>query len=331
MITNRFRISVNLLVTGGSGFVGQALLRLLTSKNISFKSAIRNASSAPVKSRDIVVGSIDDATDWSASLKNVDVVVHLAARAHIMNDETADPVAEYRRVNTGGTLNLARQAADLGVRRFIFVSSVKVYGESTTGIPPYSEQFALPTEDPYGLSKKEAEVKLKALGEQSGMEVVIIQPPLVYGVGVKANFLNLIKMADTSLPLPFRAINNHRSMVYLGNLIDFIVHCLDHPAAANETFLISDGEDLSLSDLVSVIRKHLGRQSHLFSVPPYIFRALGSLTGKSGVIDRLIGDLQIDSSKARKLLGWQPPFSVEQGISETVTGYLKSRNLKGKQ
>ena len=322
---------MNLLITGGSGFVGQALLRYLASNSIPYKSAVRNLLSESRGAHDVVVGTIDETTDWSSALKDVDVVVHLAARAHLMKDVAFDPTVEYRRVNTEGTLNLARQAVDAGVRRFIFISSVKVYGESTTDTSPYLEQSLCLPEDPYGISKKEAEGRLKELSKQSGMEVVIIQPPLLYGAGVKANFLNLIKMADTPLPLPFQAIHNHRSMVYLGNLVDFIAHCLGHPAAANQTFLVSDNDDLSLAKLITLIRRHLGRQSRLFSVSPFTFRFLGTLTCKSGVIDRLVGDLRVDCSRARTLLGWQPPYSVEQGIADTINGYLKSKNLNGKQ
>ena len=315
---------MTLLVTGASGFVGHALLAQLQDCSLNYRSAFRHLP----KSYDqdaVEVGVINDTTNWSVALQDIDIIIHLAARAHIMGDEAADPLSEYRLVNVAGTLNLARQAAAAGVKRFIFVSSIKVNGETTSGMQPFTESLTYEVQDPYGISKKEAEDGLRIIAAETGMEVVIIRPPLVYGAGVKANFLNLMKLADTSIPLPFGAINNKRSMVYVGNLVDFIIQCIDHPSAANQTFLVCDGEDLSLRSLVMMMRTSLGRPARLVPVPAVLFRIAGRIAGKPEVVDRLVGDLQTDSSKARKLLNWVPPFTVQQGINATIASYLKCK------
>lgn len=315
---------MTLLVTGASGFVGHALLAQLQDCSLNYRSAFRNLP----KSYDqhaVAVGVINDTTNWSVALQGIDIIIHLAARAHIMGDEAADPLSEYRLVNVAGTLNLARQAAAAGVKRFIFVSSIKVNGETTSGLQPFTESLTCEVQDPYGISKKEAEDGLRIIAAETGMEVVIIRPPLVYGAGVKANFLNLMKLADTPIPLPFGAINNKRSMVYVGNLVDFIIQCIDHPSAANQTFLVCDGEDLSLRTLLGMMRASLGRPLRLVPIPAFLLQIVGSIAGKREVVDRLVGDLQIDSSKARNLLNWVPPFTVQQGINATVASYLQSK------
>ncbi|AXO61394.1 NAD-dependent epimerase/dehydratase family protein [Pseudomonas sp. phDV1] len=311
-----------ILLTGSTGFVGSALLSELK-KFPDFRviSAVRSAVS-PASDDVVVVGNIDGTTDYSSALNGVDVVVHSAARAHIMRDEVADPLAEYRTVNVEGTLNLAKQAVAAGVKRFVYISSIKVNGENTTGLQAFTESDSAKPEDPYGVSKYEAEEGLRLLAQETGLEIVIIRPPLVYGPGVKANFLSLVKLSATELPLPFGSVNNHRSMVYVGNLVSFIIHCIRHPAAANETFLVSDGEDVSLRNLVTYIRLCLGRSPRLLPVPVGLFKLAGVLTGKRGMVDRLVGDLQVDSSKARSLLGWVPPYTVEQGIAATVADFM---------
>lgn len=310
------------LLTGSTGFIGSALLAELK-KLPEFRvvCAVRSAVS-PASVDVVVVGNIDGATDYSAALNGVDVVVHAAARAHIMRDEVADPLAEYRKVNVEGTLNLAKQAVAAGVKRFVYISSIKVNGESTTGCPAFAEANTAIPEDPYGVSKHEAEEGLRLLAQETGLEVVIIRPPLVYGPGVKANFLSLVKLSASGLPLPFGSVNNNRSMVYVGNLVSFIIRCIQHPAAANQTFLVSDGEDVSLRNLVTYIRLCLGRSPRLLPVPVGLFKLAGALTGKRGMVDRLVGDLQVDSSKARTLLEWVPPFTVEQGIAATVADFM---------
>ncbi len=308
------------LLTGSTGFVGSALLTELQElPSFRVVAAVRSTAASDGV---MVVGSIDGTTDYSSALNGVDVVIHAAARAHIMRDEVADPLAEYRKVNVDGTLNLAKQAAAAGVKRFIYISSIKVNGESTSLLPAFAETSAVAPEDPYGVSKHEAEEGLRSLAQETGLDVVIIRPPLVYGAGVKANFLSLVKLSATGLPLPFGSVNNKRSMVYVGNLVSFIICCAQHPAAANQTFLVSDGEEVSLRNLVTYIRLGLRRSPRLVPVPIWLFKLAGTFTGKRDVVERLVGDLQVDSSKARSLLGWVPPYTVEQGIAATVADFM---------
>lgn len=306
---------LRILLTGATGFVGGALLKKLPNVVVLGRSCPANFTGQYFKHE------LTADTDYAESLKVVDVVIHCAARVHIMNELVKCPLKAFRDVNVDATLKLARQAAEAGVRRFIFISSVKVNGESTTGLPPFKSSDVEKPEDPYGISKGEAEFALKELCKNTGMELVIIRPPLVYGRGVKANFFNLLKLSNTWLPLPFGGVNNKRSMIYLGNLVDFIICCVDHPKAANQTFLISDGEDLSLKGLIRYTRQTMGKPIWLLPVPVGLFKWLGKLTGKSTVIDRLVGDLQVDSRKAQELLEWSPPYSVQQGISDTVADF----------
>lgn len=320
----------HVLLTGATGFVGQRLQNACRDSSIPLKCAVRSLTGES-ESGVFSVGSIDGSTNWNSVLLGVDVVIHLAARAHIMKDSASDPLIEYRKVNCEGTLNLAWQAASAGVKRFIFISTIKVNGELTAGRNPFTENVTEPPDDYYGLSKYEAEIGLREVSVKTGMEVVIIRPPLVYGPSVKANFRNLIKLADSAIPLPFGWIHNKRSMVYVENLVDFIIQCIGHPAAANQTFLVSDGEDISLSGLISMMRKFLGRPVRILPVPLILFRIAGRLTGKKAVVDRLIGDLRLDSSKGRELLHWRPPFSVEQGINATITAYLEGMKSEDKK
>lgn len=308
------------LLTGSTGFVGSALLaELKKSPDFRVVTAVRTAIS-PASDDVVVVGNIDGTTDYSSTLNGVDVMVHAAARAHIMRDEVSDPLAEYRKVNVEGTLNLAKQAVAAGVKRFIFISSIGVHGLNSSR--PFKETDTVAPHDAYAVSKYEAEQGLRKLSTENGLEVVIIRPPLVYGGAAPGNFRSLINLASKSVPLPFGAVNNHRSMVYVGNLVSFIIRCIQHPAAANQTFLVSDGEDVSLRNLVTYIRLCLGRSPRLLPVPVGLFKLAGALTGKRGVVDRLVGDLQVDSSKARTLLEWVPPFTVSQGIEATVADFM---------
>ena len=308
------------LLTGSTGFVGSALLSEL--KKLHDFRVVSAVRSAVVSASDdvVVVGNIDGTTDYSSALNGVDVVVHSAARAHVMRDEVADPLAEYRKVNVEGTLNLAKQAVAAGVKRFVFISTIGVHGLNSSR--PFKETDTEAPHDAYAISKYEAEQGLRKLATEIGLEVVIIRPPLVYGGAAPGNFRSLINLASKSVPLPFGAVNNHSSMVYVGNLVSFIISCIQHPAAANQTFLVSDGEDVSLRNLVTYIRLCLGLSTRLLPVPVGLFKLAGALTGKRGVVDRLVGDLQVDSSKARTLLEWVPPFTVSQGIEATVADFM---------
>lgn len=312
----------HVLLTGSNGFVGRHLINFLSENDINFVGVLRALPTSKADNM-IPIGDINSSTDWSDVLKERQVIIHMAARAHIMKDKAVDPLIEYREVNTAGTLNLARQAAVAGVKRFIFISSIKVNGETTTSLPAYIETDEPAPQDPYGISKMEAETGLRKIANETGMEVVIIRSPLVYGPGVKANFYNLMKLANTCVPLPFGAIHNARSMVYVGNLVDFVVKCIDHPAAGNQTFLLSDGRDLSLAELLSLLRSSMKKPARLVSIPALLFRIAGLITGKSTLVDRLVGSLQVDTSKACELLDWQPPYTVEQGIEATIGHFFE--------
>ena len=317
---------MTVLITGASGFVGKSLACKLSTMTRPYRCAVRDtAVSSDSETKRVSVGDINATTDWQLALNNIKVVIHLAARAHIMCDSSTDPLTEYKKINTDGALNLARQAAKAGVKRFIFISTIKVNGETSSGSSAFTEKSKPFPRDPYAISKWDAETGLQRIADETGMQLVIIRPPLVYGPGVKANFFKLMKLADSIMPLPFGAINNNRSMIYIGNLVDFIIHCIDHPAAANQTFLISDNNDLSLAMLIRLLRISLERPVRLLSFPSCLFRVAAILTGKTDAVDKLIGDLQIDSAKAKNLLGWTPPYSVEQGIQATVTAYSQGK------
>jgi UDP-glucose 4-epimerase len=313
----------SILLTGATGFVGDRVIKQISSlPEYQIIAPVRSKYQAPDSIKQAIVSGIEATTDWSSLFDGVNLVIHCAARVHVMNVLTGDPLADFREVNRFGTLNLAQQAAEAGVKRFIFISSIKVNGETTTDKSVFKPSDKRCPEDPYGISKSEAEIGLQKIAKDTGMEVVIIRPPLVYGPGVKANFLNLLKLSATKLPLPFGSINNKRSMVYIDNLVDLIVTCIDHPHAGNKVFLASDGDDLSLSRLLRLMRKSMNKPAWLISVPALMFELLGKLIGKSAVVDRLIGDLQVDSSDTQTHLDWTPPYSVEQGIQATVDDFL---------
>lgn len=307
---------MRVLVTGATGFVGKALVtRLVGDRRMAVRAAVRRASSeVPAAAERMVAGDLRPDADWFPSLAGVDAVVHLAARVHVMHDEAARPLEAFRYVNVAGTLNLARQAARAGARRFVFLSSVKVHGES--GI--CSETATLAPKDPYGLSKYEAEIGLHQIGLETGLQIVIVRPPLVYGPGVKANFHALTRAVARGIPLPFGAVRNQRSLVGLDNLVDFIVACIDNPAA-DETFLVSDGEDLSTADLIRRLARAMGRPARLIPVPASLLMFGASLLGQRDVAQRLLGSLQVDISKARRVLGWTPPISVDEGLRRAVS------------
>lgn len=305
-------VIVNLLVTGVTGFVGSQLFaRLKAQERCHVVGAARRANAQEDK---VVIDGLRADTQWREVLASQTVVIHTAARAHIMKDEEPDPISEYRKVNVDGTLNLAKQAAEVGVRRFVFISSIKVNGEQTPKGKPFTAENVPAPEDPYGVSKLEAEAGLHQIASETGMEVVIIRPPLVYGPGVKGNFASMIKLVEKGLPMPFGAIHNKRSLVALDNLVDLIITCIDHPAAANQVFLAGDGQDVSTTELLHGVGRAMGKPTRLIPVPAGMLMFGAGLLGKKAVAQRLLGSLQVDISKARNLLGWEPPLSVEEGL-----------------
>jgi UDP-glucose 4-epimerase len=314
--------SQRVLVTGASGFVGRALVsRLLASNDFEVVAQFRSSASAQKsQGNTVVTPAINSETDWSSALAGVNAVVHCAARVHVMNETTADPLAAFREVNVEGTLKLAREAARSGVRRFIYLSSIKVNGEGTDGKAFTAEDDCGPT-DPYGLSKWEAEKGLMELAQRSAMDVVIVRPPLIYGPGVKANFLKMIQWVDRGVPLPLALVDNRRSLVGLENLTNFLIHCIDHPGAANQVFLISDGEDLSTPALLRNVAQALGKPSRLLPFPVTLLRGFAELLGKRAVVDRLCGSLRVDIEKNSRVLGWTPRSSVAEELKRTVKAY----------
>jgi nucleoside-diphosphate-sugar epimerase len=314
---------MKVLVTGASGFVGGALTRRLVSElGTSVRCSLRrDAPQLPVMTEIVRVPDLTPDTDWTGALKGVDVVVHSAGRVHIMRDRSDSPLSEFRRVNVGGTLALARQAVDAGVQRFVFISSITVNGEETFGLPFTADDDPDP-HTPYSVSKYEAEVGLRLIGHATGLQVVIVRPPLVYGPDVRGNFQRLLKLVHTGLPLPFGAIHNLRSLVSLDNLVDILVACMVHPAARSETFLVSDGEDLSTTALLRRIAAAMGRPARLLPFPAAVLRKAANLIGRSDLGVRLFGSCQVDIAKTRTKLGWRPPVSPDDALGRTVRHFL---------
>ena len=314
-------------ITGVNGFVGRALCERLSREAWRVAGSVRsdqNAANLPSHVDTVRIPSIDQDVDWPTMLAGVNAVVHLAARVHIMHDTSSDPLSAFRRVNVDGTERLARQAAAVGVRRFVYISSVKVNGEESS--IPYVEQDTPNPQDAYAVSKWEAEQTLRCVAGETGLETVVIRPPLVYGPGVKANFLQLIRTTKRGLPLPLASVHNKRSLIYLHNLVDAIVTCISHRWAINQTYLVSDGEDLSTPDLIYRLAAALGATPRLFPCPPALIRMAGMLAGKSVEVERLIGSLTVDTTKIRSELGWQAPYSVAKGLKETAD-WFRSQNV----
>jgi len=316
---------MRVLVTGASGFVGSALCRELVSAGYPVTAVVRQPlNSGLLSSKRAVVSleklDVSPETDWRNALKGVSVIVHLAAKVHALKDKGFNPPQIYQQTNTQGTLKLARDAVEAEIRRFVYLSSIKVNGEKTDG-GPFTERSKSEPFDAYARSKWEAEQGLREIVAESGLELVILRPPLVYGPGVKANFLSLLRLVERNLPMPLGGIDNRRSLLALDNLIDLLRICIEHPKAAGQTFLVSDGEDISTPDLVQLIAGYMGFKARLFPVPRGLMSLISRLPGKRGAIERLWGSLQVDSTKVCRLLEWQPPLSLEDGLKKTVKWY----------
>ncbi len=313
------------LITGAAGFVGRNLCRYLAPRH-SLRLAVRELS-AGESLREFgevfAAGDVCGTTDWSESLRGVHAVVHLANRAHVTREDAADPVAAYREVNVAGTHRLAEQAAATGVRRLVYLSSVKVLGERTQA-QAFGDASIPAPEDPYGQSKWEAEQVLQEVSAKTGLEVVVLRPPLVYGPGVGANFGRLMHWVAKGVPLPLAAIDNRRSLIHVGNLASAIEVSLAHPAAGGRTFLLSDGKPASTAQLVSMLASALAVPDRSWSLPPALLRLAGTALGMSSTVARLVDSLEVDDAAIRRDLAWQPPFSMAEGLRETVTAYRSS-------
>jgi nucleoside-diphosphate-sugar epimerase len=312
------------LVTGAQGFVGLPLSAVLVKLGYQVRAAVRGSFQVNEGQETLSVGDINGDTVWTEALADIAVVIHLAARVHVMNETAADALSAYRKVNVEGTVNLAQQAVQAGAKRFIFISSIKVNGEGTVLGHPYNEEQVPTPVDAYGISKYEAELALQQLAKDTGLEVVIIRPTLIYGPGVKANFKAMMGCLALGIPLPLGSIHNQRSLLALDNLIDLIQVCITHPAAANQTFLASDGEDLSTPELLTAMAAALGKTARLIKLPERLLMMGAKLLGKQAMAQRLCGSLQVDSSKARVLLGWQPPVSVQEALYKVAVAYRHS-------
>ena len=325
----------NILVTGANGFVGRVLCGVLADAGNKVRGSVRDSQHIVIKNSAceyFAVGDIDSNTDWVPALNGMDAVVHLAARVHVMRETAVDPLMEFRRVNVEGTERLARQAVSLGVKRFVYVSSIKVNGQKTTDDSFAAADLPAP-QDPYALSKWEAEQVLHQIAGETGLEVVVIRPPLVYGPGVRGNFLRLLRSVDRGVPLPFGSIENCRSLVSVFNLCDLLRICLEHPKACGEVFLIKDGEDLSTAEIIRRIASAMHRPCRLVRIPVPLLRLAGALVGRGAEADRLCDSLQMDMEKTRVLLDWTPPVSIAEGLKRTVDWFLRegkqSRGSKG--
>lgn len=318
---------MRVLVSGANGFIGRSLCAALAQSGAEVVAAVRGAQSCGIQgaTRLVPVGEIGTDTDWAQAVHGCDAVVHLAARVHVMADTAADPLSLCRAINTEGTLNLARQAARAGVRRFVFISSIKVQGEERAA--PYTEADPPSPQGAYAQSKSEAEQGLWQIGQETGLEVVVLRLPLVYGPGVKANFLRLLEWVARGVPLPFGAVENRRSLLYVGNLVDAIEHCLRDPRAAGQTFLVCDGETVATPELVRLIARAMGRPAHLLPLPVALLRLAARWLGKTAEADRLLGSLELDCSKLRDALAWRPPYALREGLRATVDAFMAGRKL----
>ena len=317
--------TTRILVTGAGGFIGRPLCDALVEKGYGVTGAVRTSKSEDSLQSGVdfkAVGDLETFEDWAQLLTGVDAVIHLAARVHVMGADSARALDEYRSANVAVTKKLLQTAVSAGVRRFVFLSSVKALGEGSRA--PYTETSAAEPIDPYGVSKREAEQAVKAVGNGTGIETVILRLPLVYGPGVRANFLRLMKMVAKGVWLPLSGVTNRRSMIFLENLVDVLQVCLHHEKAAGETFMVSDGDDFSTPGLIREISRAMGKKPRLLPFPPLLLRLAGAVTGKGQEVDRLLGSLSVDTRKLRSSLDWVPPYTAQIGISKTVGWYLES-------
>ena len=315
------------LITGATGFIGHAVCEQLLARGWQVKGTIRSSSQDGVGLPEGVipcsVDSLGPGTDWRKALSGIEMIVHLAARVHIMKDTSEDSLVEFRQVNTHATERLARMAAQMGARRFVFLSTIKVNGEDS-GDRAFNEEDALNPQDNYALSKLEAEQALRRVAEETGLDVVILRSPMVYGPGVKGNFLRLIQVVQRGIPLPLASVHNRRSVIFLGNLVEVVISCMTHPQAKGKTYLVGDDEQLSTAELISRTARALGKSARLWPFPVELLRYAAMLLGKSAEADKLLNSLLVDSSKIRSELGWKPHFSLDEGLSVTARWFLQT-------
>ncbi|AOW12632.1 hypothetical protein LPB72_16505 [Hydrogenophaga crassostreae] len=312
---------MRIAVTGANGFVGRAVCEALRAKQHTVRPIVRQTD--PGEPESVAVGPIHGDTDWAHALRDIECIVHCAARVHVMAETETDPLAAFRIVNVQGSQRLAEQAAQAGVKRLVFLSSLKVLGEQTEPGQPFQADAVPQPDDPYGISKWEGEQAVQQAGRVASMDVVVIRPPLVYGPGVKANFQRLLRAVSRGWPLPLGAINNKRSLVNLDNLCDLIAVCVHHPAAPGQVFLVSDGKDVSTPELIQAMGRALGRPARLISIPPACLHLMGRLSGRLAQIERLTGSLQVEIGHTREVLGWTPRTSLQQALQSLVQADLK--------
>lgn len=321
-------MTAKILITGASGFVGGHLFERCLAEGLNVSTITRHGGgNKSSRAAQYLTRGFEFADDLSEALRGQNVVVHCAARVHVTTETSVNPLQAFRQTNVVGTLNLARQAAAAGVKRFIYLSSVKVNGEETGDGVRFSAADTPKPMDPYGVSKYEAEVGLRSLALSSGLEVVIIRPPLVYGAGVQGNFKTLMSVVHRGIPLPFAAVHNTRSLVAVDNLVNLLVCCAVHPAAANQTLMVSDDHDISTPDLLRQVGLLMGKPARLFAAPAILVRGAAALVGRSAAVSRLIGSLQVDGGEARRLLNWSPLVTVNQGLKQAVEGYLVEKSI----
>lgn len=318
---------MKILVTGASGFIGAAASHALAAAGHQVVAAVRREVALPAAVCPVRVAELGPHTDWTEALDGVEAVVHLAARAHVMDETEADPAAVFRRVNRDGTVRLAEEAVAAGVRRLVFVSSIKVNGEATLPGRPFRADDVPAPEDPYGVAKAEAEAALAAIAARTGLELVVVRPSLVHGPGAKGNLAVLAKAVIRGIPLPLGLVDNRRSLVGLSNLADLLRVCVEHPAAPGRTFLVRDGEDVSTPDLIRRIARAMGRPARLLPVPTTLLRLAGTLTGKTAAVTRLLGSLQVDDEPTRTTLSWSPPVSLDHGLAEMAASLDRGRGV----